>query len=135
MVEIQIAYEGNLRTSAIHEPSGMRLITDAPKDNQGEGQSFSPTDLLATSLGTCILTIMGITARNFKIDLEGASIRVQKEMVTQPVRRIGKLTVEITVPKPLTEEQQRRLRDAATQCPVCRSVHPDIEIPVKFNFA
>jgi putative redox protein len=134
MVEIQVTYEGNLRTAAIHEPSGARLITDAPKDNQGEGQSFSPTDLLATALGTCMLTIMGIAARNFKIDLSGTTVRVQKEMVTSPVRRIGKLTVEIKVPKPTNEEQQRRLRDAAAHCPVCRSVHPDIEIPVTFDF-
>ncbi len=134
MVEIQIAYEGNLRTTAIHEPSGTRLITDAPKDNQGEGQSFSPTDLLATALGTCMLTIMGIAARNFKIDLAGATVRVQKEMAVNPVRRVGKLTVEITVPNPITEEQQRRLRDAAMHCPVHKSLHPDVEIPVTFHF-
>lgn len=134
MVEIQITYEGNLRTTAIHEPSGVRLITDAPKDNQGEGQSFSPTDLVATALGTCMLTIMGIAARNFKIDLSGATVRVQKEMATAPIRRIGKLSVEIKVPKPTTEEQQRRLRDAAMHCPVHKSLHPDVEIPVNFEF-
>jgi len=134
MVEIQVAYEGNLRTTATHEPSGAKFITDAPKDNQGEGQSFSPTDLVATALGTCMLTVMGIAARNFKIDLSGATARVQKEMVTAPVRRIGKLTVEITVPMPTTPEQRRRLQDAAMHCPVHQSVHPDIEIPVKFNF-
>jgi len=81
-----------------------------------------------------MLTVMGIAARNFKIDLSGATVRVQKEMVTQPIRRIGKLTVEITVPKPTTEEQQRRLQAAAMQCPVHQSLHPDVEIPVKFNF-
>ena len=134
MVEIQIAYEGNLRTTAVHEPSGARLITDAPKDNQGEGQSFSPTDLVATALGTCMLTVMGIAARNFKIDIAGATVRVQKEMVTSPVRRIGKLSVEIKVPGPTTEEQQRRLRDAAMQCPVHQSLHPDVAIPVSFDF-
>ena len=134
MVEIQIAYEGNLRTTAVHEPSGARLITDAPKDNQGEGQSFSPTDLVATALGTCMLTIMGIAARSFKIDLTGATVRVQKEMVTSPIRRVGKLTVEIKVPRQTSEEQQRRLRDAAMQCPVHKSLHPDIEIPVTFDF-
>ncbi|HET6252326.1 MAG TPA: OsmC family protein [Tepidisphaeraceae bacterium] len=135
MVEIQLAYEGNLRTSAIHEPSGTRLITDAPRDNQGQGESFSPTDLVATALGSCMLTIMGIAARNFKIDLTGATVRVQKEMITQPVRRIGKLTVEITVPKPLSADDQRRLRDAAMHCPVHKSLHPDVEIPVTFSFA
>src|ERR1700683_3104294 len=118
MVEIQIAYEGNLRAAAIHEPSGTRLITDAPKDNHGQGQSFSPTDLVATALGTCMLTIMGIAARNFEIDLSGATVRVRKEMATHPVRRIGKLTVEITVPRPTTEPQQKKLREAAMHCPV-----------------
>jgi putative redox protein len=135
MVEIQVAYEGNLRTRAIHTPSGTSLITDAPRDNQGQGESFSPTDLVATALGTCMLTIMGIVARNFKIDLSGSTVRVQKEMVTQPIRRIGKLTVDITVPNPTTQEQQRKLRDAAMQCPVHESLHPDIEIPVTFHFA
>jgi len=134
MVEIQITYEGNLRTTAIHEPSGARLITDAPKDNQGEGQSFSPTDLVATALGTCILTVMGIAARTFKIDLSGATVRVQKEMVTAPIRRIGKLTVEIKVPRQLTPQDQRRLRDAAMHCPVHQSLHPDVQIPVTFQF-
>src|ERR1700677_3610553 len=122
MVEIQIAYEGNLRTTAVHEPSGTQLITDAPKDNQGEGQSFSPTDLVATALGSCMLTIMAIAARNFKIDLTGATVRVLKEMATAPVRRIGKLTVEITVPRPTTEQQQQKLQDAAMQCPVHKSL-------------
>ena len=134
MVEIQVAYEGNLRTAAIHEPSGARLITDAPKDNQGEGQSFSPTDLVATALGTCMLTVMAIAARNFKIDLSGATVKVQKEMVVTPVRRIGKLSVEIRVPRPTTQEQQRKLRDAAMHCPVHKSLHPDIETPVTFHF-
>jgi putative redox protein len=134
MVEIQVAYEGNLRTAAVHEPSGARLITDAPKDNQGEGQSFSPTDLVATALGTCMLTVMGITARTLNIDLAGTTARVQKEMVVTPIRRIGKLSIEITVPGPTTEDQQRRLRNAALHCPVCQSLHPDVQIPVTFHF-
>lgn len=134
MVEIDIAYEGSLRTTAIHEPSGARLITDAPKDNQGEGQSFSPTDLVATALGTCMLTIMGIAARTHQIDLAGATVRVQKEMTAQPPRRIAKLTVDLTIPRPTTPEQQRRLRDAAMNCPVHKSLHPDVEIPVNFHF-
>ncbi|HWE02382.1 MAG TPA: OsmC family protein [Tepidisphaeraceae bacterium] len=135
MVQMQIAYEGNLRTTIVHEPSGARLITDAPKDNQGEGQSFSPTDLVASALGSCMLTIMGIAARNFKIDLAGATVRVQKEMVTSPIRRIGKLTVDITVPGKTTVEQQHKLRDAAMHCPVHKSLHPDVQTPVTFHFA
>lgn len=134
MVEIQIAYDGNLRATATHGPSGVTLITDPPVDNQGKGESFSPTDLVATALGTCMLTIMGMAAKTHQIDLSGATIRVQKEMVTQPARRIGKLAVDITVPRPTTPQAQRRLRDAALTCPVHRSLHPDVAIPVQFHF-
>ena len=134
MVEIQIAYEGNLRTTAIHEPSGTRLITDAPKDNHGQGQSFSPTDLLATALGTCMLTIMGIAAKGLKIDLACSTVRMQKEMVASPIRRVGKLTVHIEVNTPTTQEQQQKLRDAAMHCPVHKSLHPDIAMPITFHF-
>jgi putative redox protein len=134
MVEIQMAYEGKLRCTSTHGPSGTRLITDAPKDNMGEGASFSPTDLVATALGTCMLTTMGIVAQRSGIDLSGATARVTKEMVTSPLRRIGVLTVEITVPRPTTEEQQRKLRDAAMACPVHRSLHPDVQMPVTFKF-
>jgi putative redox protein len=135
MVEIQIAYEGQLRCSAVHGPSGSRLTTDAPKDNQGQGAAFSPTDLVATALGTCMLTIMGISARTMNLDLTGATVRVTKEMVTGPIRRIGKLTVEITVPMHTTAEQQRKLRDAAMHCPVHKSLHPDVQTPVTFKFS
>lgn len=134
MVEIQIAYEGKLRCTAVHEPSGTRLITDAPKDNNGEGQSFSPTDLVATALGTCMMTIMGIAARKDNIDLTGATVRVRKEMVTAPVRRIAQLTVEIVVPRALPPDQERKLREAAMHCPVHRSLHPDVQTPVTFRF-
>ena len=89
MVEIQISYEGKLCCSATHEPSGAKLFTDAPRDNHGEGQSFSPTDLVATALGTCLLTIMGIVAQKHDIDLSGATVHVTKEMATAPIRRIA----------------------------------------------
>ena len=134
MVEMQIAYEGNLRTTIIHEPSGARLITDAPKDNQGEGQSFSPTDLVASALGSCMLTIMGIDARNFKIDITGATVRVQKEMVANPVRRIGKLTVEITVPTKTTQEQQRKLRKRRCTAPCIRVCIRTWKLRLHFHF-
>lgn len=135
MIEIQIAYEGKLRCTATHEPSGATLITDAPKDNMGEGKSFSPTDLVATALGTCMMTIMGIAANKMNLDLTGTTVKITKEMITAPVRRIGKLTVEFTVPVKTTEEQQTKLRNAALACPVHHSLHPDVQKPVTFKWA
>ena len=98
MVNIQIEYQGDLRCKATHGPSGSELSTDAPKDNQGRGESFSPTDLVATALGTCMLTIMGIAARTFNIDISGATATVEKEMTATLPRRIERLTVTIQVP-------------------------------------
>jgi putative redox protein len=132
MVTIDIEYKGDLRNEAVHQPSGTHLNTDAPKDNHGKGESFSPSDLVATALGSCMLTIMGIAARNMKIDLKGARVTVQKEMVTTPQRRIGKLGVKIQVPGKLTDEQKQKLENAAHTCPVHKSLHPDIQIPVEF---
>lgn len=132
MVEIRMTYDGQLRCKATHGPSGNTLLTDAPKDNMGKGEAFSPTDLVATALGTCMLTTMGIAAQRHNIPFEGASAKVGKEMVTAPTRRIGKLTVEIVVPMKLSEENERRLRAAALTCPVHKSLHPDVQIPVTF---
>ncbi len=134
MVEIDIAYEGSLHTAATHAPSGARLTTDAPRDNMGKGESFSPTDLLATALGTCMLTTMGITAKKLGVALEGASARVVKEMVTQPLRRVGRLTVDIAVPHEVTPDVRRQLEQAAHNCPVTQSLHPDVRIPVTFRW-
>jgi putative redox protein len=134
VVEIQIAYKGKLRTEATHVDSGVKLITDAPKDNMGEGASFSPTDLVATALGSCMVTLMGIIAQRDGIDLGATTVKVVKEM-TPPPRRIGKLTVEINVPVALTKEQQEKLKTAALTCPVHKSLHPDVEMPIVFNFA
>src|SRR5205085_5650193 len=104
MVEINVTYQGQLRTSATHGPSGNTLITDAPKDNMGKGEAFSPTDLVATALATCILTTMGIVAQRNNIDMAGATARVTKEMVTSPIRRIGRLAVTIRMPMRLSDE-------------------------------
>jgi putative redox protein len=100
----------------------------------GEGKSFSPTDLVATALGTCMLTTMGIYAQRLNLDITGSTVRVTKEMVTAPVRRIGKLAVEIAVHVSLSEEQQAKLREAALHCPVHKSMHPDVQMPVTFKF-
>src|SRR5271169_1803564 len=98
MVNIQIEYQGDLHCKATHGPSGAELSTDAPRDNQGRGESFSPTDLVATALGTCMITVMGIAARKLNIDVSGVTATVEKEMTAAPPRRIERLTVRIHVP-------------------------------------
>jgi putative redox protein len=135
MVTIDIQYQGELRCEAVHQPSGTRLNTDAPKDNMGKGESFSPTDLMATALGTCMMTLMGIAARSLNVDLTGTRITVQKEMVATPMRRIGKLGVKINIPVKLTAEQKQKLEQAAITCPVHKSLHPDVQLPVEFVWA
>lgn len=134
MVSIAVTYQGELRTEAVHGPSGTVLVTDAPKDNHGKGESFSPTDLVATALGSCMLTIMGIAARNLQVDIAGARVTVEKEM-TPPPRRIGKLAVVIDVPVVLDDTQKKKLEEAALTCPVHKSLHPDIVIPIIFRWA
>jgi len=132
MVAIQFEYQGDLHCKAVHGPSGTELTTDAPKDNQGRGESFSPTDLVATALGTCILTTMGIMARTLEIDIAGATATVEKEMTTSPPRRIASLSVKIHVPQPLSDENKQKLERAAHTCPVHRSLHPDVQAPIEF---
>jgi putative redox protein len=132
MVEIKISYEGNLRCKAVHGPSGQKILTDAPVDNMGKGEYFSPTDLLATGLGSCMLTIMGIAANKNKIDIGGSTATVIKEMTDTPSRRIGTLCVTINVPKALTAEQKTILEDAAKSCPVHKSLSHTINIPLEF---
>ena len=134
MVEIRMTYEGALRCSAIHQPSATTLLTDAPVDNHGKGESFSPTDLVATALGTCILTTMAIVAERLNIDLSGSTMSVRKEMATKPVRRIASLTVVINVPATLNDEQKQKLIHAAEICPVHGSLHPDVQVPIEFNW-
>ncbi len=134
MVEINIRYLGGLRCEATHGPSGNKLITDAPVDNHGKGESFSPTDLVATALGTCMLTVMGIVAERNQLDLSGTTVKVTKEMVTVPMRRIGRLTVTIHVPHDLSADDRKKLEHAAHTCPVHKSLLGDIETPVVFRF-
>ena len=134
MVNIQIEYQGELHCSATHGPSGAKLSTDAPKDNQGRGESFSPTDLVATALGTCMLTIMGILARTQNINIVGATATVEKEMTAAPPRRIQRLTVRIHVPQSLSPADKEKLERAAHTCPVHKSLHPDVQIPIEFTW-
>lgn len=135
-VEINATYFGELRSEASHGPSGATLQTDAPVDNGGKGTSFSPTDLVATALGTCVLTILGLVAERHAVDLRGTTVRVTKEMITQPVRRIGSLRTVVTVPKGAVEESsmRERLEAAARKCPVHQSLHPEINAPIDFIY-
>ncbi len=128
MVQIDIAYRGQLRCEATHAPSGTTLATDAPVDNQGRGESFSPTDLFATSLGVCMLTIMGIAADKRGWSLEGTEVSVVKHMVADPARRIGKLEVRMRVPGEWDERQRQVLLAAADTCPVKQSLSERVEV-------
>ena len=132
MVEIKVNYEGQLHCTAAHGPSGSTIQSDAPKDNMGKGEAFSPTDLVATATATCMLTTMGIVAQRHNINLEGTSAKIQKEMTAVPTRRVARLPVEISIPIELSEEDQQRLKHAALTCPVVKSLHPDVKIPVTF---
>ena len=135
MVAIQSEYLGDLHCTAVHGPSGTELNTDAPKDNQGRGETFSPTDLVATALGTCILTTMGIMARTLSLDIAGATATVEKQMTATPPRRLDSLTVEVHVPHTFSPEDRQKLERAAHTCPVHKSLHPDIKVPIRFTWA
>lgn len=134
MVKIDIRYEGGLRCAATHGPSGQTVFTDAPVDNHGRGESFSPTDLTATALGSCMATIMGIVAERHELDLRGMAIEVTKTMSADAPRRISKLETLIKVPLPPDHPQRALLENAALTCPVHKSLHPDMEKPVDFRW-
>ena len=136
-VEINVVYEGQLHCAATHGPSQVQLSTDAPLDNGGRGESFSPTDLVATALGTCVMTILGLVAERHGLDLRGTRVHVTKEMIQKPIRRIGALrtTVHFPVGLHVGEEDRKRLETAAHQCPVHQSIHPDIEAPIEFIYS
>jgi len=135
MVAIQFEYQGDLHTKAVHTPSATELFTDAPKDNQGRGESFSPTDLVATALGTCMLTVMGIMARTLQIDIAGATATVEKEMTSSAPRMIQSLAVKIHMPAGISPENRIKLERAAHTCPVHKSLHPDVQAPIEFTWA
>ena len=133
MVTITATYEGDLCCRATHVPSGAALSTDAPKDNAGLGRFYSPTDLVATALGTCVLTTMAIVARRNDIEMKGATVKVEKHMNPNP-RRIGRLPVEIAVPGTFTDAQRKKLEAAAHGCPVHKSLHPDVEAEIRITW-
>lgn len=134
MATIKTTYLDELRTENEHLQSGNKVITDAPLDNRGRGEYFSPTDLLATSLGSCIMTIMGITARDNGIDLAGAEVMVTKIMASEP-RRVGEVVVEFNFPKKgYTDEEKRIVESVAGSSPVPLSLHPDLVQTIRFNW-
>ena len=132
MVRIDATYDGNLRCTAIHGPSGKQLITDAPVDNMGKGESFSPTDLLATSMLTCIMTIVAIRADSKEIDVSGMTGSVEKTMASGP-RRVAKLEVVVNLPSGLDVEDRAWLITEGCNCPVCVSVSESMEVDVTFQ--
>lgn len=131
----QIIYKGNLRTEATHLQSQTVIETDAPVDNHGNGERFSPTDIVATALGSCMLTIMGIKARDMQVNLEGTTIGITKKMTDNP-RRISGIDVLFTFPDSIQADEKQRaiLERAALTCPVAKSIHPDIQMNVQFGW-
>lgn len=131
----QIIYKGALRTEAKHLQSGTVIETDAPIDNQGKGERFSPTDLLATSLGNCMLTIMGIKARDMNVNIDNTIVDITKIMKAEP-RRVGGIKVVFNFPAQLKVDDKTKtiLQNAALACPVAKSIHPDIEQDITFNW-
>jgi putative redox protein len=132
MVTLTSTYEGGLRCRAVHGPSGAALVTDAPVDNHGKGESFSPTDLVATALGACMMTIMGIVADRHGLDLAGMRAETVKEMTKEPPRRIASLRTRLTIPLPADHPQRQLLEQAAHTCPVHHSLHPQIDAAIEF---
>lgn len=129
-----VTYESNLRTTCLHLQSGSVFETDAPTDNKGKGERFSPTDLIATGLGACLITTMGIKAESMNIQLNGAKVEVTKVMVSDP-RRIGKIIVHATLPAlNLDEKTIEILERVGRTCPVERSLHPDVELDIQFKW-
>ncbi|TAF67708.1 MAG: OsmC family peroxiredoxin [Cytophagales bacterium] len=135
MNTVETVYLGELRTQATHVASQNSIFTDAPVDNQGKGEAFSPTDLVAAALGSCMMTIMGIEARTLQIDLSETKISITKIMAANP-RRIAEIKIQFDFPKhlDLSESQQKHLINAARNCPVSKSLHPDLKENLVFNF-
>lgn len=134
MVKLSGTYEGDLRCKLIHEDSGTVIYTDAPKDNMGKGELFSPTDLVGAALSSCILTVMAITANRHQIELKGTRVNVVKEMAAAPARMIASIEIAIYMPKGIPIDKRLLLENAAHTCPVHRSLHPDIKISIIFHY-
>ena len=130
-----VTYESNLRTTCLHLQSGSAIETDAPTDNKGKGERFSPTDLIATGLGACMITTMGIKAGTMQLSLDGAKVEVTKIMVSDP-RRIGKIIAHVTMPAGINADEKTKeiLERVARTCPVERSLHPEVALDIAFKW-
>ncbi|MNS94949.1 OsmC-like protein [compost metagenome] len=133
MVKMTATYQGEKHCELIHEPSGAKIGTDAPKDNNGRGALFSPTDLVGAALGSCMLTVMAIAAERDGVSLKGSRVNIEKEMSATP-RKIAKLNVVLHMPQNLPTDYRRKLEDIAHNCPVKLSLNPDLQIPVLFHY-
>ncbi|MBK8978997.1 MAG: OsmC family protein [Planctomycetes bacterium] len=134
MIPVTAVYTGELGCEVSHGPSGRTLDTDAPTDNQGRGLTFSPTDLVASAMASCILTTVAIVAERRGIDLRGMSCKVEKHMVADPVRRIGRLPAVLTIPGRHEPDIRKLIERTANSCPVHRSLHPDVDKPIEFVY-
>lgn len=132
MTKMSVDYEGDLHCTITHGPSGQILTTDAPIDNMGKGETFSPTDLVAASLASCIATTIAIYANRKGWNLRGMKLEIEKEMRSAPDRRIGRLPIKIWMPIHLSAEEQAAVERVARTCPVHKSLIPEIEIPLTF---
>ena len=132
-VEITGSYIGAKKVRLTHGPSGEVLITEAPKDNGGEGKSFSPTDLVAAAFGSCVMTTIAIVAERLGIHISGMSMRVEKHMSADP-RRVGNIPLEVHLPQALTEEERGKVERAGRACPVHKSLHPDVKAEITFVY-
>ncbi|MEK6555457.1 MAG: OsmC family protein [Bdellovibrionota bacterium] len=133
MVRSKTIYQGDKHCDLTHEPSGAHISTDAPKDNHGKGEAFSPTDLLGAALASCVLTTMAIQTEPEGFNIKGAYATTEKHM-TPPPRRVASLNMEVYLPQNLTAEQRTRLEEIANNCPVYRSLHPDVKMPMQFHY-
>lgn len=134
MVPQSFMYLGELRCTARHGPSGVELVTDAPTDNQGRGESFSPTDLVVTAFSTCMVTTMGIVAQRDTVKLDGSKVYAEKHMSTDSPRRIVRIVVRINFPLGIPRQYREKLEYTARTCPVAKSLHPDVALDVTFSY-
>jgi putative redox protein len=132
-VEITGKYLGAKKVQLVHGPSGEVLITEAPKDNGGEGKSFSPTDLVAAAYGSCVMTTIAIVAERTGVSVDGMHMRVEKHMQNEP-RRIGHIPLEVHLPEALSEQERQKLERAGLACPVHKSLHPDVKAEITYMY-
>jgi putative redox protein len=135
MATAETIYLGDLRTEATHVFSGSKLITDAPPDNQGKGEYFSPTDLVATALGSCMVTIMGIASRTHDFNIDGAKMTITKIMTQEPPRKIAEIVIDLTFPTDYPEKVKKIIEYTAKNCPVALSLHPDVKQTVRLHYS